>query len=60
MFDPLFEQVTMAMVKSLEKTQTFENALNKYDVLRGDGGEKEFLSLFLLQGKNNVSEVKFV
>ena len=60
MFDPLFEQVTMAMVKSLEKPQTFENALSAYNTFIGDGGEKEFFSLFLLQGKNNVSEVKFV
>jgi len=60
MFDPLFEQVTMAMVKSLEKPQTFENALSAYNLFSGDGGEKEFFSLFLLQGKNNVSEVKFV
>jgi hypothetical protein len=50
----------MAMVKNLKKFQTFGNALSFYDRLGGKGGEKEFLSLFLLQGKNNVSEVRVV
>jgi TorA maturation chaperone TorD len=60
LFNPLFQQVTKAMAKKLteaDMAKMFDEVQAAYD--RMEGSEKEFMSLFLLQGKNNVSEVDF-
>jgi len=60
MFDSSFEQLTTAMVTKFSQTymiNTFESVEKEYGYLVGP--EKEFMSLLLLQGKNNVSEVPF-
>ncbi len=48
------------MAKKLNEAdmaKMFDDVQAAYD--RMEGSEKEFMSLFLLQGKNNVSEVDF-
>jgi hypothetical protein len=58
-FQKFFQTVTDDLFKSLmdqNMKMTFEAALSIYDPTSGQ--EKDFLSLILLQGKNNVNEVK--
>ncbi len=60
-FQKFFQSVTDDLFKSLMDQNmkvTFEAALSIYDgSASSEKNEKEFLSLILLQGKNNVTEV---
>ena len=58
--DQLFQTVTSSMFNALEdgyREKSFESVESVYNQL--GGSEKDFLSLILLQGKNNVSEVRY-
>ena len=61
-FDPLFNDVTDEMFERL--TKKFDSMTSLEDALyvyynQSDKVQKGFLDLFLILGKNNVSEVKF-
>jgi hypothetical protein len=62
MFNPFFQQLTMAMVKNLENAYMTKTSFDvlAYNYKFLERPEKEFMSLFLLQGKNNVSKVRHV
>ena len=58
--DQLFQSVTSSMFNATEdgyREKSFESVESVYNQL--GGSEKDFLSLILLQGKNNVSEVRY-